>query len=113
MKITQWKEKLVFTVGYLLLAAVFYIWKLPCVFRALFGVVCPGCGMTRAVVAALRLDFAAAFSHHLMFWSIPILYLYIILDLKLFQSKFWNRIVLVALGCGYALNWLLNLVELC
>lgn len=32
----------------------------PCVFHALTGVPCPGCGSTRAVLAFFRGDFAAA-----------------------------------------------------
>ena len=30
----------------------------------LFGLSCPGCGMTRASLAAIRLDFSAAFYYH-------------------------------------------------
>ena len=39
-----------------------------CVFRWFFGVSCPGCGLTRATLAALRLEFAAAFQYHPLFW---------------------------------------------
>ena len=39
-------------------------WFTGCPFRFFFGISCPGCGMTRALLAALRLDFAAAFSYH-------------------------------------------------
>ena len=35
-----------------------------CPFRYFFGVACPGCGMTRALLAVLRGDFAAAFGYH-------------------------------------------------
>ena len=38
-------------------------WFTGCPFRFFFGISCPGCGMTRALLAALRLDFAAAFSY--------------------------------------------------
>ena len=33
----------------------------------LFDMECPACGMTRAFVSALRLDFAAAFAYHPLF----------------------------------------------
>lgn len=35
-----------------------------CPLKHLFGLSCPGCGMTRAIVAAFRLDYAAAFYYH-------------------------------------------------
>ena len=39
---------------------------IPCVFNALTGLLCPGCGNTRAARAFLRLDFSAALSYNLM-----------------------------------------------
>ncbi|MEM1418084.1 MAG: DUF2752 domain-containing protein [Myxococcota bacterium] len=35
-----------------------------CVFRAATGLPCPGCGLTRASLALLRLDLGAAWSAH-------------------------------------------------
>ena len=35
-----------------------------CLFRAISGLPCPGCGLTRALVALLHGDPAAAFAHH-------------------------------------------------
>lgn len=49
-----------------------YLLDIGCVFRLLTGIPCPGCGMTRAWLAALRLDFAAAFAYHPLFWAVPI-----------------------------------------
>ena len=39
-----------------------YLLDIGCVFRLMTGIPCPGCGMTRAWLAALRLDFSAAFA---------------------------------------------------
>jgi len=36
----------------------------PCAFKAATGIPCPGCGLTRASVALLRGEFAAAFGAH-------------------------------------------------
>lgn len=38
-----------------------------CPFRYFFGVSCPGCGMTRALLAAVFSDFKTAFSYHPLF----------------------------------------------
>ena len=46
-------------------------WFTGCPFRFFFGISCPGCGMPRALLAALRLDFAAAFSYHPLFFLLP------------------------------------------
>lgn len=49
-----------------------------CLFRWLFGVSCPGCGLTRATLAALRLDFQAAFHYHPLFWLATPFWLYVV-----------------------------------
>ena len=41
--------------------------SLPCIFYQITGLQCPGCGNTRAAMALLRLDFAAAFEYNLLF----------------------------------------------
>ncbi len=41
-----------------------------CPIKLITGKDCPGCGMTRAIIAALRFDFSAAFSYHPLFWLI-------------------------------------------
>ena len=37
---------------------------LPCVFRAVTGLKCPGCGISHMFTALVRLDFAGAFSEN-------------------------------------------------
>ena len=39
-----------------------------CPIRFLTGVSCAGCGMSRAWLSLLKLDFAAAFAYHPLFW---------------------------------------------
>lgn len=109
MRIAHWKSKLLFTAGYLALIMLFYALGFSCIFRSLLGISCPGCGMTRAMIAAAQLHFKEAFAYHAMFWSMPILYLYFLLDGGLFRKKFWDRLVLYGIGAGFALNWLLKL----
>lgn len=49
---------------FLAAAALLLFFFYRCPFRALFGISCPCCGMTRALLAALRGDLAAAFQYH-------------------------------------------------
>ncbi len=42
-----------------------------CPIKAVTGVSCAGCGMTRAWLAALAGDWAAAFFYHPLFWMVP------------------------------------------
>ena len=57
----------------------------------MLGVPCPGCGMTRAWLQALRLDFAGAFRWHPLFWTLPLLVL-----LFLFCNRLPKKAVVAA-----------------
>lgn len=52
-----------------------------CPFLFFFGIPCPGCGMTRALMAAARLDFKAAFYYHPLFFVVIIAAVYMLLKL--------------------------------
>lgn len=57
--------------------AVLALWVLldwPCMIRALTGLPCPMCGMSRAWKAALTLNLSAAIQYHALFWSVPIFF---------------------------------------
>lgn len=110
MRISYWKQKVLLTVGYLAILAVFSLLQVPCLFQTFLHIPCPGCGMTRAVKAALQLDLAAAFRYHPMFWSMPVLYLYYLFDNGLFRRKWLNRAVLLFIAAGFFLHWLQILV---
>ena len=110
MKISYLKEKLIFTALYIALITVLYLLEVGCVFRVQLGVVCPGCGMTRAVLSLLHFDFVGAFKAHPMVFSLPVLYLYFLIDGGLFKSKLWDTLLLSLIGLGFLVNWLVNLV---
>ena len=62
-----------------------------CPTYTLFSVCCPFCGMTRAHLAALRLDFAAAFSYHPAFYAgLP--FLWLLIHRHLFEKK-WQSVL--------------------
>ena len=107
VKNLRWKLPL-----FALYGAVLVLWhalKLPCVWQALFGIICPGCGMSRAWLAALRLDFAKAFSLHPMFWSVPFLALYILFDGQLFKNKWVNYGALGLILGGFVICYMIRL----
>ncbi len=91
----------------LVFAGCCYVWNLPCIIKSLTGVSCPGCGMTQAFVAAIRLDFAAAFSYHKMFWSVPVLYLCFLKDGALFSARWGNVLIYAGVLAGFLWNWLI------
>lgn len=43
---------------------------ITCPIKFLTGISCAGCGMSRAFLAALKLDFASAFHFHPLFWLV-------------------------------------------
>lgn len=95
----HWQIKLPVCVGSGLLLLLWVQAGWPCLFRRLTGLPCVSCGMSRAWLAALRLDFPAALGYHPMFWSVPILVLYALYDGRLFSSRklnFWFATTLIA-----------------
>ena len=107
-KINSIKPKLIVTFGILVYAVVLYVLPVSCIFKEIFGFKCPGCGMTRALLAVLHADFKAAFGFHWMVWSLPVLYLCFLYDGRLFDSKLMNVLLYAAVSMGFIANWLFN-----
>ena len=76
-----------------------------CLLQRNTGIPCPGCGLTRAWLAAVKLDFAAALSWHPMFWSVPALVWFLFYDLEPLGSRRWNRWILGLILAGWALAY--------
>lgn len=83
---------------------------LSCPIRSLTGVPCPGCGMSRAWKAALRLDLITAFRYHPMFWSVPVLMAYCIFDGQIIRPKWLNWSLLGLIALGVAIRYIVVLV---
>ena len=105
MQIKRILPKLLITLAVLLYAVILYISPISCIFNEIFGIPCPGCGMTRALLSVLRFDFNKAFSYHFMFWSLPILYLCFLKDGKLFKRKHLNTCFFILIIIGFIINW--------
>ena len=109
-KIKELKNKLTLTISYIIIISILWVFKTPCLFKYFLNIECLGCGMTRAILCALKLDFRGAFMYHSMFWSIPILYVYFLFDGKVVGKKIVDLTVLIAILIGFLLNWVSKFV---
>lgn len=90
-----------------------YLLDIGCVFRLMTGIPCPGCGMTRAWLAALRLDFAAAFAYHPLFWVVPVAFVLAFVREEVASSKLKRGIdITVTVLCVLVIAvWIVRLVN--
>ncbi len=79
-----------------------------CPVRFFTGVSCPGCGMSRACLACLRLDFAEAFRFHPLVFLLPVA-----AALLLWQRKNRRARTAILLACCAALVavWVLRMFQ--
>jgi hypothetical protein len=79
------KVKLLIGFG-LLLALVGFYALIGCPFRFFLGICCPGCGMTRAMLALLHGDFALASYYHPLWWLAILIGFYVVVR----TSGYWT-----------------------
>ena len=51
---------------------IFFVTGIGCPIKFITGISCAGCGMTRAYLSLLHLDFREAFHYHPLFWILPL-----------------------------------------
>lgn len=105
LKIKNLKTKLIFSVIFTAIIIVRKLFSVPCIYMFLFDFPCPGCGMTRAMIAALTPDFKSAFEYHAMFWAMPLLYVHFLYDFNFFKN-IWDKIFLGFIACGFIVNYM-------
>ena len=88
-------EKALLVVGLGVAILVLYITGIGCLIKWITGVSCAGCGMTRAVLSALQLDFREAFYYHPLFWMLPVILIFYI---------FWEKI---PKKIKYGITWIM------
>ena len=108
--VPEWRRKLLWLAALVVLAAMMYLLRLGCPVRRLTGIPCPGCGMTRAVLALLEGDIAGALQLHGMVWSLPVLLLLYLYEGQLFRTRWLNRALWTLLILGFAANWLRHFI---
>ncbi len=108
-------RKALVPVAVFLLAAVYILLDyihFGCIFQRFLQMPCPGCGMTRAVKSALMLDLKTAFRYHPMVFSLPLAAGYILKNGHLFKHKGFNDFILVLIGVGFLVNYVIKLAGL-
>jgi hypothetical protein len=84
----RYLDAYVIAAAYFVAAIIIYaLWGLdifpPCIFKLITGYSCPGCGLTRGLLAVLQLDFALAWHYNpLTFIVWPALLAYLIAHLR-------------------------------
>lgn len=104
-RIKELKNKLILTMLYACILILFWSLHIPCLFQHFLHISCPGCGMSHAMFCALKLDLKNAFLSHPMFWSMPILYVYFLLDFHTLKRKVIHYVILGLIGLGFCINW--------
>lgn len=75
------------------------------------GIPCPGCGLSRAAFALLRLDFWTAFRYHPMIYVLPPVVLLVLFRKKpLFGSQKRERVFLWSVMALWACIWVVRLI---
>lgn len=82
--------------------------KTTCLIFKLTGIPCLGCGMTRAVLAILRMDFETALGYHPLVFLLPLIGAYYLLDGNIFGKKA-DAVLLAVILLAFLVVWLLRL----
>lgn len=82
--------------------------NITCVFQALSGIPCPGCGMTRAAKSLMRLDFASAWGYNPLIFAMPYVFLYLFCDWK---AKI-HKCLLLMIGILALINWVIHILRM-
>ena len=107
-KMKNVKIKLFSLAGILIYCLVLWIAEIGCIFLKLTGVICPGCGMTRAVIALCKLDFKCAFSYHPLVLLLPLIFIYFLFDGKIFGKR-TDIAILITIALAFVAVWVLRL----
>lgn len=91
---------------FLAVYALFSYFGITCVFLEVFGIPCPGCGMTRAAAALLRMDFLEAIRQNSMVFFMPYVLVYLFFDLK---SKVHTKLLGI-LAILAVIQWLVKII---
>ena len=93
-------------IAVLALSAVLYFSGVGCVWKYLFHISCPTCGITRAYISLFSGDIAAAFRYNFMFPAVPVLAIYLLFGDRLLKRQGF-RVLLSVIVLGFFIKWII------
>ena len=86
-----------------------WILNIPCPIKYIAGIPCAGCGMSRALLSALRLDFASAFAYHPL-WIIVLPALITLVILGANDKRRASNALLISLCVLFLITWIIRII---
>jgi len=117
------KVLIAYGIGLFVLGAVIYTpLNIPCLFKLVTGISCPGCGIGRALVLASRFDFIGAITMNILFLPLTvgaaIYFICAVLDafagksaIKRFNSICSSKWVIIGAALLMCLSWYYNIIR--
>lgn len=81
-----------------------------CPIRKMFGYECPGCGMTTAILMALKFDFQEAFEYHSLYPIVVIFSVYVFFREELYVGKKYEQIGMAVALTLFVVRWMVNIM---
>lgn len=103
------KELITVLSGLGLVVALMYFSKIGCPIKWFTGISCAGCGMTRAILHAVRFQFRAAFACHPLFFILPFIPVYYIFKDKLPEKV--QKVLLWAVVLAFTAVYIVRLLD--
>ncbi|MBN2605585.1 MAG: DUF2752 domain-containing protein [Bacilli bacterium] len=108
--ISKYKYIFFFIFLYVSYFFIFHYGETNCIIKRTFGIPCPGCGMTRALIYLVSFDFKNAFFYHPLVFMMPfIIIVFLYQDTKLFWNLAHSKI---AIGMIIALFIIVYIVRM-
>ena len=107
MKKSNFKLIIFFIIAIILIYMIFHILGIGCPIKFLTGISCAGCGMSRAYLHVLKLDFNAAFHYHPLWPLVPVAGL-----LLIGRRKYNKKLFIILIGIIVALFIIIYIIRL-
>lgn len=104
------KSSVIILLVVVMVSMIAYMFKVGCVWKNAFEVECPTCGMTRAWEAFLHGRISEAFRYHPLFFTVPIIWVYIAFDGKVFRKNSINIFILSSICISFFVVYICKLL---